>query len=84
MKKIIVLVTCLLCAVGLSGCDANHTETNISSYFDYCFIEYNPVTNEKVFYDKNTGIMYYYLCTRNGGITPIYNADGTLKIYEEE
>lgn len=84
MKKLIALVACLLCAVGLSGCTEDSTEPNIRSSFDYCLIENNPATCEKVFYDKNTGVMYYYLCTRNGGITPIYNSDGTLKIYEEK
>ena len=36
-------------------------------------------------YDKNTGVMY--LCKygqSSSFMTPIYNADGTLKLYEEK
>lgn len=32
-----------------------------------------------VYVDKNTGVLYYRF---QSGMTPIYNADGTLKLYE--
>jgi hypothetical protein len=32
-----------------------------------------------VFVDKTTGVLYYRF---QSGMTPIYNADGTLKLYE--
>ncbi|MCM1236628.1 MAG: hypothetical protein NC489_41660 [Ruminococcus flavefaciens] len=34
--------------------------------------------------DRNTGVIYYWNTTTRGGITPVYNADGTLKLYERE
>lgn len=36
--------------------------------------------------DTDTGVMYSYVRggIYGGGLTPIYNADGTLKIYREE
>ena len=37
--------------------------------------------NKVIICDKNTKVMY--LVTSNG-VTPIYNADGTLKLYVEE
>lgn len=83
MKKIILIIACMICAAVLTACNANYTKTNIITYFDYCFIKRNEWTGEVIFYDKNTGVMYYMYGTK-GGITPIYNADGTLKIYEEE
>ena len=83
MKKTILIIACMICAAVLTGCDTNYNETNISTYFDYCRIKCEGFADETVFYDKNTGVMYYRNC-RKGGITPIYNADGTLKIYEEE
>ena len=83
MKKIILIIACLICTAVLTGCDTNYTETNISTYFDYRRIKFEGFTDETVFYDKNTGVMYYRY-GKKGGITPIYNADGTLKIYEEE
>ena len=33
--------------------------------------------------DKNTNVMYYWITCNSGGITPIYNEDGSLKLYEE-
>ena len=32
--------------------------------------------------DKNTNVMYYLSTCNSGGITPIYNKDGSLKLYE--
>ena len=82
MKKIILIIACMICTDVLTGCDTNYTETNINKYFDYCKIKCEGF-EETIFYDKNTGVMYYSNSKR-GGITPIYNADGTLKLYVEE
>jgi hypothetical protein len=38
-------------------------------------------------YDKDTKVMYYIISISSSykcGITPIYNTDGTIKIYEEK
>lgn len=40
------------------------------------------VSYHHIFYDKDTGVMYIEN-TANGGVSPMYNADGTLKIYKE-
>lgn len=40
------------------------------------------VSYHHIFYDKETGVMYIEN-TSHGGIFPMYNADGTLKIYKE-
>lgn len=35
-------------------------------------------------YDKDTKVMYYVMSSGyKGGISPIYEADGTVKIYQE-
>lgn len=39
------------------------------------------VSYHRIFYDKETGVMYIEN-TSNGGVSPMYNADGTLKIYK--
>ena len=83
MKKTILIIACMICTTVLVGCAVNYTGTNISTYFDYQRIKCEGFADETVFYDKNTGVMYYSNY-RKGGITPIYNADGTLKIYVEE
>lgn len=40
------------------------------------------VSYHRMFYDKETGVMYIENTSR-GGVSPMYNADGTLKIYKE-
>lgn len=38
-----------------------------------------------LYYDKSTKVMYMFVKHGYGaGLTPMYNADGTLKLYEEE
>ena len=39
--------------------------------------------NHRIFYDTETGVMYVEYSS-HGGITPMYNPDGSLRIYEEE
>lgn len=53
---------------------------------DICVIDTNrlsasgyPYENE-TFYDKDTGVCYIAI---GEGVTPLYNADGSLKIYKE-
>lgn len=41
------------------------------------------VSYHRIFYDKETGVMYIEN-TSHGGVSPMYNADGTLKIYKKE
>jgi hypothetical protein len=39
------------------------------------------VSYHRIFYDKETGVMYIEN-TSHGGVSPMYNADGTLKVYK--
>jgi hypothetical protein len=40
---------------------------------------------ERIVYANDTGVMYYIFSKGyQGGITPLYNADGTLQIWEGE
>lgn len=59
-------------------------EFNISNEYIDLETVYEDCT-KKVVYDKNTKVMYLIV---NGysyfGITPIYNADGTVKLYDGE
>lgn len=40
------------------------------------------VSYHRIFYDKETGVMYIEN-TSHGGVSPMYDADGTLRIYKE-
>lgn len=90
MKKIItVIASTILCGAMLTGCGWHDVEPEersdrASEYFDVYIIHEND-TGSKILYDKNTGVMYYM--QQSGylfGITPIYNADGTVKLYTPE
>ena len=64
------------------------TENDINNYIDLVVIceRYTSVLGlAAVVYDRNTGVMY--LIKMSGyqfGISPIYNSDGTIKLYNGE
>ena len=84
MKKIIILV---LITLMLTGCKTKTYKTNNEIYWDKFIvieernnIEYGRL---KIVYDKDTKVMYYFITsTYSRTITPIYNADGTVMVYE--
>lgn len=89
----IILMVALISAVWLTSCDDDidsitydiPAENNIDTYFTEV-IECNTTGGyTRILYDNDTKVMYLVVC-ENGGraITPLYNADGTLKIYSEE
>ena len=93
IKRILGLFFVLAVVFGLSAC-VNGVEkgSNIiniddvldtpnSSLVDFEIIENNFY--ETILVDKNTNVMYIWITADSSGITPIYNADGTLKLYEE-
>lgn len=84
MKKIIILA---LIALMLTGCKTTVYKTNNKIYWDKFIvieechnIEYGRL---KIIYDKDTKVMYYYIMEGSSrAISPIYNADGTVMVYE--
>ena len=95
MKKKIVLVL-ILCAIAtmLCGCSTSYEEANMNpdNYLSKGYFtvikEWDGGVNfplEQIVYANDTGVMYYvYAYGYRGGITPLYNADGTLQIYKGE
>lgn len=84
---IIMLVTAIIMLV--TACDGKDSNViNIDSVLttpnselvDFEIVDYNYY--EAILVDRNTGVMYVWFTTNCGGITPLYNADGTLKLYE--
>lgn len=74
----------------LTGCCSGHdvepTQSSAANkYIDLVVIYENLSQQTEVMYDKNTGVMYFHRDSRyDSFMTPIYNADGTLKLYEEK
>ena len=96
MKKVIVLVLILMfvfCSL-LAGCGKSYKEADtitpdtITLHGDYfTVVEEWGGPAEGYFYilcANDTKVMYYYYqIGYRGGITPLYNADGSLQIYTE-
>jgi hypothetical protein len=87
MKKIaLIMALTLTMLTGCSGHDVEPEQSSIANkYIDLVVIYENLSQQTEVMYDKNTGVMY--LCKygqSSSFMIPIYNADGTLKLYEEK
>ena len=84
---LIGIVTLSIC-FGVTGCSGGDIEPTKSSfgnkYFDLVKIyDSGGIGGEEVVYDKNTNVMYFIMCSGHWfGITPIYNSDGSVKLYE--
>lgn len=78
-KFIKILIAIMLSGIMLTGC-AEAESKNVSKYFDKVLVAKDEIMGFYIYCDKNTGVMYYH--ENRNGYTPIYNADGTLKLYE--
>ena len=78
MKKLLVVLACVV--VLLVGCGAGYTNKEETFYT----VVYSNNTY-LVVYDNYTKVMYHMSIGsyNRGNITPLYNADGTLRVWEE-
>lgn len=88
-KKILAVVLGLTLCFGMTGCARGDIEPKNSyfanKYIDLVTIYKDDSCNAEVLYDKNTKVMYFVRCSGyQFGITPIYNSDGTVKLYDGE
>ena len=88
-KKIIAIALGLTLCFGMTGCTKGDIEPESSrlanKYIDLVTIYKDDNHNTKVLYDKNTKVMYFVIWSGyQFGITPIYNSDGTVKLYDGE
>lgn len=82
---IFVLTIVAICLLLNVFADDSTETTNSSNLSDLVWVQSISTgygLSADVYYDKNTKVMYYAACYY--GITPIYNADGTLKLYEDD
>ena len=78
MKKIFFVVIIIILAVVLCSCSREMKEKDYSVKST----EYHDNINFFTFTDKNTGVMYLFVTSgAKGGLTPLYNVDGTLRTY---
>ena len=78
MKKILVVIACL--GILLAGCGAGYTNKEETFYT----VVYSN-NSYLVVYDNYTKVMYHMNIGsyNRGNITPLYNADGTLRVWED-
>lgn len=87
MKKIFLLFMMLFC---LSGCEKEeaHPNKNDDTYREQLYGGYFTVLenwddNEYIIFANDTKVKYFIRSAGyKYGITPLYNADGSLQIYE--
>ena len=88
-RKILAVALWLTLCFGMTGCTKGDIEPESSrlanKYIDLVTIYKDDNHNTKVLYDKNTKVMYFVIWSGyQFGITPIYNSDGTVKLYDGE
>jgi hypothetical protein len=86
-KKIIAIALGLTLCLGMTRCTKGNIEPESSyfanKYIDLVTIYKDDYYNTEVLYDKNTKVMYFVKWSGyQFGITPIYNSDGTVKLYD--
>ena len=94
-KKIaLVLVLCIMTAM-LCGCSkVSYEDASSEISRDFSNGYFIPIKEwgtdidsyyQQLVYANDSKVMYYIIKTSKGiGITPLYNADGTLQIYKGE
>lgn len=82
-----------MCGMMFTGCKTTTTKDVDNAFYQNAFNQFVVVEERKnieygelsIMYDKDTKVMYYmitggYQC----GLTPIYNSDGSVMIYNAE
>ena len=84
-KKILAVVLGLTLCFGMTGCTdvINIDEVIKSPNSKLCNFEIVETNYYgAILVDKNTNVLYYWI--QDSSMTPIYNSDGTVKLYEEK
>lgn len=77
MIIMIILITLGLMSLFMDSSESSSVETEIVNFE----IIGNDHLGGKLMVDKNTGVLYNY--SDDNIVMPIYNSDGTLKMYKE-
>lgn len=85
LKSLTVVLAGVAMAVSISGCETETARDEYGNeYYDDYFVELKCEPGYRIVYDKNTKVKYYIFRESDhaNGITPLYNADGSLQIYK--
>ena len=91
-KKLILLLTICILTSSLIGCgkyrtyaEAKQTTKDWGNGYFTVIKSWGGIGSDRymIAYANDTKVMYYIdACSIAGGTTPLYNADGTLQIYD--
>lgn len=83
MKQVLTLIISTILIASLVGCSYAETSGNVTKYYDLVVVEEDNF--HTICYDNNTKVMYLIITgsKATNGITPIYNSDGSLMLYED-
>lgn len=86
LKALLGLLLVFLLLLPLASCrDHNATVENPSQDINTLVYIGSQDNRFYYYYDRDTKVMYVvYSSLYKGGITPLYNEDGTLKLYKED
>lgn len=91
-KRFLTIILSVMVALQCFGCGTTYQEaTNMSDSADSFAEGYFTVITEwggtptyRIVYANDTKVKYFvFFDGYRGGISPLYNADGTLQVYEE-
>lgn len=93
-KKIFLAIILASSFIALTACEPSNYKDAKSKQEDYAggyfvvikeWIDGKIGYEYKIVYAKDTNVKYMVVLGNNvGGITPLYNADGTLQIYKSD
>lgn len=92
MKRLLLLLLACLMLLLLTGCGKNyheavtHNSTNIGMGYFTTIKQWGRMAGDwyYIVYANDTKVMYLVISDGNRlGISPLYNADGTLQVYSE-
>lgn len=80
MKKIFTVIACV--GMLLAGCGAGYTQKENETFYT---VVYRDPGFYQIVYDNYTHVMYHLSdgSYNHGNLTPLYNTDGTLRVWEE-
>ena len=88
MKRFLLIILTIIMVIGLAGCVVTNSAASVEARNNICrFVKIYPnvdvgvASTDDIYVDATTGVIYFRQWG-NGGFSPLYNADGSLKIWK--
>lgn len=89
MKRFLLIILTITMVIGLTGCcvvtnsaASVEARNNICRFVKiYQNVDVGVASRDDIYVDATTGVIYFRQWG-NGGFSPLYNADGSLKIWK--